>query len=158
MILGTVWPYWGTDCCSFYRIFSLVGSGCHAWFDKRDCLWRTVHTVWENQLSSIQCVMIMVAELLVRVLCLIFSESTFCIQLHNFSSRPSSTVYSVRLCTVHIGPSRPCQTQTKETAVHYLKHTQEATSAFSNCQHKYLNVYIFQCCAYSNYLPVAQEF
>ena len=71
----------------------------------------------------------------------------------------SSTVDSVRPCTVYIGPSPPCQTQAKDTAVHYLKHTQEATSAFSNCQHnKHLNVYIFQCCAYRNCLPVAQEF
>ena len=71
----------------------------------------------------------------------------------------SSTVYSVRLCTVHIGPSPACQTQTKATAVHCLKHTLEATSAFSNWQHnKYLNVYIFQCYAYRKCLPVAPEF
>ena len=69
----------------------------------------------------------------------------------------SSTVDSVRLCTLHIGPSPPWQTQAKGTAVHYLKRIQ-ATSAFSNCQHKYINVYIFQCYADSNCLPVAPEF
>ena len=71
----------------------------------------------------------------------------------------SSIVYSVRLCTVHIGPSHPCQTQAKGTAVHCLKHTQEATSAFINSQHnKCLNVYIFYCYGYINWLPVAPEF
>jgi len=71
----------------------------------------------------------------------------------------SSTVDSVWLCTLHIGPSPPCQTQAKGTAVHYLKHTQEARSAFSNCQHnKYLNVHIFKFYAYRNCLPVAPEF
>ena len=92
-----------------------------------------MYIVWEHLLACMQCGMILVAQLFVCVLGLmILSISTFSIELHNFSSRPSSTVYSVRLCTVHIGPSAPCQTQAKGTAVHCLKHTQEATSAFIN--------------------------
>ena len=71
----------------------------------------------------------------------------------------SSIVYSVRLCTVHIGPSPPCQIQAKGIALHCLKHTQGATSAFINWQHnKCLNVYIFYCYGYRNLLPAAPEF
>jgi len=48
----------------------------------------------------------------------------------------SSIIDSLRVCTVHIGSP-----QDKGSAEHYSKHTQGATSAFSNCRHnKHLNL------------------
>ena len=68
-----------------------------------------LYTVWENQLSSIQCVMIMVAQLSMHVLCLIFSLSEhFVFSCIILVVDLSSIVDSVRPCTVHIGPSPPC--------------------------------------------------
>ena len=69
--------------------------------------------------------MILVAQLFVHVLGLmILPISTFLIELVYVSS----IIDSLRLCTVHIGPP-----QDKGSAVHYSKHTEAATSAFSNC-------------------------